>query len=227
MFFLNDPCAEGMVKFVDGDLGENGKKADACNAVSYSGRVFEGSGGGNVATCLTNHARNGRFAIGINSLELPSLTDTSDEYVAGGGAATGAKILNKDYQRHIKIDGFAPTTFNTATGRYRFWYEATMNTVGAPTGAAGSLQAAMVTGFNDPAVLVPLNSSFATTALLGAGKSAGILAPALAGTPAAVANESGVDGTTANPLMYYTHSISGTPNSCQPAMSYSATGINP
>lgn len=229
LFFLNDPCADGMIGFVAGDLGEANTAANACNAASYSGRVFEASGGGNVATCLTNHARNGRFAIGVNSLELPSNTDTSVAYAIGGGAATGgAAILNKDWQRHIKIDGFAPTTFNTATGRYRFWYEATMNTIGTPTGAAGSLLTAMVAGFNDPAVLVPLNASFATTTQLGAGKSAGILAPALAGAPVAtVANESGVDGTTAFPAMYYTRSVSGAPNSCQPAMSYYATNINP
>lgn len=231
VFFLNEPCAANMAQFVPGDSGESSTKADACNfAVAPAGRVFEASGGGNVATCLTNHERNGRFAIGINSLELPSTTDTSVAYAIGGGAATGGPaLLNKNYQRHIKIDGFAPTTFNTATGRYRFWFEATMNTTPASlTADAAALQTAMVAGFNDPAVLAPLNNTFNTTALLHAAGDvnldAGILAPVLAGTPANPATEA---DTHAAPLMYYTHAVSGTPNSCQPAMSYHATGMNP
>jgi len=223
MQFLNDPCTDGVAGFVPGDNGEVNNKANACNAASYSGRVFEGSGGGNVETCLTNHDRNGRWAIGINSLELPSTTDTSDEYVIAGGAKTGNKILTKDYQRHIKIDGIAPTAFNTATGRYTFWYEATMNTIGTPGGDVGALRTAMITGFNDPAVLIPLNNTFNTTALLG--KPAGILAPSASGAP--TATEASEASVAAQPLMYYTRSISGGPNSCQPAMSYYSTNINP
>lgn len=225
LFFLNDPCAENMVQFVPGNNGESGTKADACNAAAPAGTVFEGSGGGNVAACLTNHQRNGRWAIGINSLEVPNTTETTPAYNIGGGAATGGTLLNKDYQRHIKIDGFAPTTFNTATGRYKFWYEATVNNDGSPSADAAALKNAMLAGFNDPAVLVPLNATFNTTVLLGAGKSAGILAPTSSGVaPAAPATES---ATVNGPQMYYTRSISGAPNSCQPAMSFYATEINP
>lgn len=222
--FLNSPCVDGVLPFVPGDNGEVNNKPNACNAASYSGRVFEGSGGGNVETCLTNHDRNGRWAIGINSLELPSTTDTSPEYATTGArAATGNKILNKDYQRHIKIDGVSPSAFNTATGRYTFWYEATMNTIGTPGGDVGALRTAMITGFNDPAVLVPLNNTFNTTALLG--KPAGILAPSASGAP--TATEASEASVAAQPLMYYTRSITGSPNSCQPAMSYYSTNINP
>ena len=230
VFFLNNPCADGMAQFVPGDNLESTTKADACNAASYTGRVFEGSGGGNVAACLTNHQRNGRWAIGINSLELPSTTDTTNEYVPGGGAlvTTGGvpnKLFNKNFQRHIKIDGFAPTTFNAATGRYRFWFEAAVNTLASISTDGAALKAAMQSGFNNPAVLVPLNATFNTTVLLGPGKSAGILAPTSSGVvPAIPATES---ATVNAPQMYYTHAVLGAPNSCQPAMSFYATGINP
>lgn len=225
VFFLNNPCADGMIGFLAGDNLESSTKADACNAASYTGRVFEGSGGGNVEACLTNHQRNGRWAIGINSLELPSTTDTTPAYAIAGGAATGGVLLNKDFQRHIKIDGFAPTTFNTATGRYRFFFEAAVNTLPSISTDGAALKTAMISGFNHPAVLVPLNASFNTTVLLGPGKSAGILAPTSSGTvPPTPASES---ATVNSPQMYYTHNVSGTPNSCQPAMSFYATGINP
>ena len=225
VFFLNNPCTDGTVSFVAGDNGEIATKPDACNAATYTGRVFEGSGGGNVEACLTNHERNGRWAIGINSLELPSTTDTTPAYAIAGGAATGGVLLNKDFQRHIKIDGFAPTTFNTATGRYRFFFEAAINTLASISADGAALKTAMMSGFNNPAVLVPLNASFNTTALLGPGKSAGILAPTSSGViPATPASES---ATVNAPQMYYTHNVSGTPNSCQPAMSFYATGLNP
>lgn len=232
LFFLNDPCADGMALFADGNSGESSTKPDACNAAAPAGAVFEGSGGGNVATCLTNHQRNNRWAIGINSLELPTTVDTSAAYTPGGGAAIPApndKVLNSTTQRHIKIDGFAPTTFNVATGRYRFWYEATVNTAGEPTPGSNvaDLRDALLTTFNNAAVLEPLNDTFNTTVLLklnGEKKSAGILATAGFSAPPSPATES---NTVDFPESYYTRSISGTPTSCQPAMSLHATGINP
>ena len=66
----------------------------------------------------------------------------------------------------------------------------------------------MVTGFNDPTVLIGLNNSFNTTTLWHAAGDttldAGIIAPAQSGAPAAVAS---VANTHTSPLMYYTHSI--------------------
>jgi len=230
VFFLNDPCAAGVVPFVAGNDFQSATAADACNAATPAGNVFEASGGGNVEACLTNHDRNGRWAIGINSTELPAVSgDTTPEYAIGGGAATGNAIANKDYQRHIKIDGMSPSTFNVATNRYSNWVEATMNTsnVYALSADAASLQAAMVSGFNDASVLIGLNNGFNTTALWhAAGETSldsGIIAPAQSGTPAANAN---VAATHAAPVMYYTHSITGAPNTCQPAMTYWATGLS-
>jgi hypothetical protein len=230
VFFLNDPCTANVLKFVPGNNGESATKADACNSAVPAGNVFEGSGSGNVETCMTNHERNGRWAISINSTEFPAVNnDTSPEYAIGGGAATGNTIANKDYQRHIKIDGMSPSTFNVAVNRWGNWVEATMNTsnVYALSADAAALQTAMVAGFNDPAVLLTLNNGFNTTALWHAAGDttldAGIVAPAQAGAPAFPAT---VAATHAAPAMYYTHSISGAPNTCQPAMTYYATGLS-
>lgn len=230
VFFLNDPCTAGALTFINGDNGESNTKADACNSAAPAGRVYEGSGSGNVETCMTNHDRNGRWAISINSTEFPAVNnDTSAEYTIGGGAATGNTIANKDYQRHIKIDGMSPSTFNVAVNRWGNWVEATMNTsnVYALSADAAALQTAMVSGFNDPAVLLTLNNGFNTTALWHAAGDttldAGIVAPYAAGTPAFPAT---VAATHAAPAMYYTHSISGAPNTCQPAMTYYATGLS-
>jgi ABC-type phosphate transport system substrate-binding protein len=237
VFFLNDPCAKNVAPFVNGNNGEANNKADACNAASYSGTVYEGSGSGNVETCMTNHQRNGRWAISINSTEFPAVNgDTSPLFLTGGGVeqfqadgVTPQTVNNKDFQRHIKIDGKSPTTFNVATNRYSNWVEATLNfnnTVALSADAA-ALKSAFVTGFNDPTVLTSLNNGFNTTALLhaagDANLDAGIVAPAQSGTPAFPAT---VMDTHTSPLMYYTHSISGAPNTCQPAMTYSATGLS-
>jgi len=230
VFFLNDPCAANVAKFVASNDGQSATQADACNAATPAGNVYEGSGSGNVETCMTNHDRNGRWAISINSTEFPAVAnDTTPEYAIGGGAATGKTLANKDFQRHIKIDGMAPSTFNVAVNRWGNWVEATMNTsnVYALSADAAALQTAMVSGFNDPAVLLTLNNGFNTTALWHAAGDttldAGIVAPAQAGVPAFPAT---VAATHAVPAMYYTHSILGAPNTCQPAMTYYATGLS-
>lgn len=230
VFFLNDPCAANMLQFLAGNDGESSTQPDACNAATLPGTVFQGSGSGNVEACLTNHDRNHRWAIGINSTEFPAVNnDTTPEYAIGGGAATGNTLANKDYQRHIKISGVSPTTFNVAVNRWGNWVEATMNVsnVYALSANAAALQSAMVSSFNNPTVLATLNNGFNTTALLHAAGDtsldAGIVAPAQSGVPAATAS---VAATHASPIMYYTHSISGAPNTCQPAMTYYATGLS-
>ncbi|ODU49823.1 MAG: hypothetical protein ABS92_04895 [Thiobacillus sp. SCN 63-374] len=233
-FFLNDPCTPGAAAFVPGNNGESNTKADACNAASYTGTVFEGSGGGNVETCVTNHERNHRWAISINSTELPGVSgDQSELYAAAGGADQGTKIDNKDYQRHIKIDGFAPTTWNVATGKYLNWVEAAMNVsnVYALSADATAALNAMKRDFNAPAVLSSLNSGFNTTALLHAAGDtlldAGIIAPAhsMDGTAGPVFPATKLD-TQTTPVNYYTHNLLNSPNTCQPAATLWATGLN-
>lgn len=233
VFFLNDPCSGGVISFVNADIAESNTKADACNAASYSGaRIFEASGSGNVETCVTNHDRNGRWAIGVNSTEYPGLpgADQTEAYTPAGGADLGSKINNGDHQRHIKIDGIAPITFNTAVNRYQNWVEATMNVSNVYTLSpdAAALQTLMVSDFNDPSVLNTINAGFNTTALLHAagdtGVDAGIVAPA-PGLPATPATPASLANTKASPQMFYTHSISGAPATCQPAMAWWATGI--
>jgi hypothetical protein len=236
-FFLNDPCTTGAAQFVSGNNGETSTKADACNAASYGGaNYYEGSGSGNVETCLTNHARNNRWAIGINSTEFPGIgaADQTAEYAIAGGTATGAKINNGDYQRHIKLDGYAPTLYNVAVGHYGNWVEATLNynTAAGLSTPAASLKSSMDAGFNSPTVLSVINSGFNTTALLTATDAnavVGIMAPAAAAvadptlTPSNPATKA---GTKASPVNYFTRAALGTPNSCQPAVTTFATGLS-
>jgi ABC-type phosphate transport system substrate-binding protein len=233
-YFLNDPCSTGVASFINGDIAEANNAPNACDAASYGGaRVYEGSGSGNVETCMTNHDRNGRWAISINSTELPGLpgADQTAEYAIGGGAATGNKIDNAAYERHIKIDGFAPTTWNVVTGKYGNWVEAAMNVSNVyalSTDATAALNA-MKRDFNAPAVLSALNAGFNTTALLHAAGDTdldvGIIAPAhsMDGTagPAFPATKA---ATQAGPVNYYTRNA-GSPNTCQPAFTLWATGV--
>ena len=234
-FFLNDPCTPGAAQFISGDIAEANNAPNACNAANYFGaRVFEGSGSGDVESCVTNHDRNGRWVISINSTEVPGLpgADQVDEYATGSTVTTGNKIDNAAHQRHIKIDGFAPTTWNVATGKYGNWVEAAMNVsnVYALSADATAALNAMKRDFNAPAVLSGLNSGFNTTALLHAAGDtlldAGIMAPAhsMDGTagPTIPATKA---ATQAAPVNYYTHDAGGAPNTCQPAFTLWATGL--
>lgn len=235
-FFLNDPCTAGAAQFVTGNNGEANNKADACNSATPTGTVYEASGSGNVETCLTNHDRNHRWAIGINSTEYPAIgtADQTEAFNPAGGADLGSKINNGDYQRHIKIDGYAPTLFNVAVGHYNNWVEAALNvnTAAGLSTPAASLKTAMDAGFNSPTVLNTINSGFNTTKLLTATDAnavAGILAPsaaAVADPTLTPSNPATKAGTAASPVNYFTHAVSGTPNTCQPAMTTFATGLS-
>lgn len=244
-FFLNDPCAASVAGFVAGDISSGDPAADqtlfpevvtqpsACNNTSdfyvnqWGVRVFEGSGSGDVETCVSNHQRNGRWAISINSLEFPAVnSDTFENFATGGGADQGTKLNNKDFQRHIKIDGYAPTTFNVATGHYGNWVEASLNvSKSVPLSApATALFNAMKSGFNSPAVLSGLNNGFNTSALLqlsDATAQAGILAPANSRTTAP-ANPATKAATYATPVAYFTHNS----NTCQPPLQRWNTGTS-
>ncbi|MBI3433121.1 MAG: hypothetical protein HY018_13035 [Hydrogenophilales bacterium] len=246
-FFLNDPCAtsSGVQGFVAGDIStgdptanqanypETVTQADACNNTSnfytttWGVRVFEGSGSGNVEACVSNHERNGRWAISINSLEFPAVSsDTFENFAIGGGADQLSKLNNKDFQRHIRIDGYAPTTYNVATGHYGNWVEASLNVSSSVplSASATALFNSMKTGFNSPAVLSGLNNGFNTSALLqlsDATAQAGILAPANSRTTAP-ANPATKAATYATPVAYFTHNS----NTCQPPLQRWSTGTS-
>ena len=217
VFFLNDPCAAGVLQFVSGNDGQSATAADACNAAATRRHACsKAAARGNVEACVTNHERNHRWAISINSLEFPAASnDTTPEYAIGGGAATGNSIANKDYQRHIKIDGMSPSTFNVATSHYGNWVEATMNysnVVGLSADAA-ALKTAMVAGFNDPAVLIRPEQQLqhhdpvARRRRHHAGR--GHHRPGPVGCPRCRRHHGRIP--MPRPIMYYTHSIAARP----------------
>lgn len=272
VFFLNNPCGEGTSDMSTGDIShgavagdfsvanaagfpETITQPDACNntSVFYStagsfgsaARVYEGSGGGNVETCMTNHDRNHRWAISVNSTELPGFSgDQTEAYTPGTHTDLHVKVDNKDYQRHIKIDGYAPTVFNVASGHYGDFVEATINYVDFNGNTvAQNLEKAMKDSFNDPAVLSGVNKSFNTTNLMqgvvgGANQcyptmtancldqyaAAGILNPApnAVAAPVVPLTKSAVYAT---PVANYTHNL-GTANTCVPPTLYWATGLS-
>jgi ABC-type phosphate transport system substrate-binding protein len=238
VFFLNDPCAANVAQFVAGNSTDANNAPSACAGATASGTVYEASGSGNVETCLTNHQRNNRWAIGINSTEFPgvgSADQTADCTPGTTTCSATAKVNNDQYQRHIKIDGYAPTLFNVATGHYGDWVEASLNVYNgaALSTPAASLQNAMAAGFNDPVNVLPnLNSGFSLSNLLGTDSNghyqAGIMAPAAAAIASGVypATPATALDTNASPVNYFSHNVAGTPNTCQPAMTIFATGLN-
>jgi len=209
IFFLNDPCALGMSSYVTNPTNTN--SANCAAATGTAQAVFEGSGSGDVVTCLNNHHGAGRWAVGV----------LSTEFFSGTGGTT-------DNYRHIKIDGFAPTIYNVLQGRYPFWMEATMQFRSAtPNALAGDDLAfanALAARIAEIPTLVGINTgfdhAFCQTANGGPGPGcAGVLMPGLTGAntgvfpPALPFTATDAD---ANPVNTATKSASGAPNNCQP-----------
>lgn len=97
------------------DNTETGDPASACTTTPVT--VFAGSGGGNVRQCLTDHAANGRGAIGILTAEdiAPSGAN-SWRFVKVNGGGAGDR-------------GYAPRDADVASGEYTFWTVSSLNYV--------------------------------------------------------------------------------------------------
>jgi hypothetical protein len=210
VYFLNDPCAPGMAQFVaDGD------PAVASNALACSsadplgagyGLVYQGSGSGNVVTCLNEHETDKRWAVGV----------LSTEFVAGSTGNTG--------YRFIKVDGAAPTLFNAANGTYQYVMEATLQWRNAASGNATAgddlkMAEAMKAGFNNPVVVAAISTGM--TQLYGPAGILGVPGANLPDNPITAA------GIITNPVSAFTRSGSGSTNNCQflqPSQPGSRTG---
>jgi hypothetical protein len=92
---------------------------------------------------------------------------------------------------------------------------------------------ALTTGFNNPVVLRLVNTKFLLTNLLSTPAepwAAGVMAPAPAVSSGSVPaiNTGNLQTDLANvytsPVNYYSHAMSGVPYTCQPSMTYWATG---
>lgn len=199
--FLNDPCAANMAGFVTDETGNPDHAGDAaavCGAAdplaAGFNNVYQGSGSGNVTTCMQRHNQNSRWAVGVLSTEFVPVVDANPAVDSG--------------YRHIKIDGVAPTLYSAAQGRYHYVMEATMQWRASLAGDDLVVAQKMVDGFNNPVVISAINSG-----LVQPYGPAGIL-----GVPGANAPTDPI--TTANivtnPVSAFTKSASGTTNNCQP-----------
>lgn len=216
VFFLNIPCATGLLQFLPATDGESSTAVNACSSTAPpSGTVHEGSTASDVQVCLQNHNTNHRWAVGLMSVQTPAV----------GDANTG--------MRFIKIDGVSPTNLNVALGRYGFWTEATLNYAGTPSGDVGTMITALTTGFSNPIVLRSVNTKFLLTNLLSTPAepwAAGVMAPSALVSPSSIPllNTGNLQTDLANvyttPVNFYTHAIAGAPNTCQPPSTYFATG---
>jgi hypothetical protein len=209
IFFLNDPCSPGMSSYVTNPANTNSANCSAAMGVAQT--VFEGSGSGDVVNCLNGHDSQGRWAVGVLSVEFFSGTNgTTDNY------------------RHVKVEGFAPTVYNVMQGRYPFWMEATMQFRNvAPNALAGDNLAfanAAAAKLADLPTVIGINTgfdhAFCHVANGGPGPGcAGILMPGLTAAnngltpPSLPFTPSDADGT---PINTATKSASGAPNNCQP-----------
>lgn len=204
VYFLNDPCVANMVPFVETADGNSvATNAAACSLpdpinAGY-GLVFQGSGSGNVVTCLNDHETNGRWAVGVLSTEFTAGIDQGS--------------TNNQGYRFVKIDGAAPTLYNAANGTYQYVMEATMQWRNAGSGNATAgddlvMAQALSAGFNNPVVVAAISTGM--TQLYGP---AGIL-----GVPGANLPDDPITtgGIVTNPVSAYTHSSSGSTNNCQP-----------
>jgi hypothetical protein len=113
--------------------------------------VFQGSGTGDVRNCLANHNANNRYAIGLLSTETPFTA-------ADNGSEQGKSM------RFVKIDGYAPSMINVATGRYKFWVEQSGQKAAYFSTLPNNEQVGTNTFFNElrgaAAITAALNSTF-------------------------------------------------------------------
>ncbi|MFN0038555.1 MAG: hypothetical protein ACKVP2_03490 [Burkholderiales bacterium] len=200
VFFLNDPCAAGMDDFVTG----NDTTVCGAGTVAVGGNVYEGSGSGDVTSCLSNHFDDGRWAIGVLSLEF---SDTTTKY------------------RFIKVDGDSPSLLNVVNGKYQYWMEPTMQWRKSPSPnplANPELNFAtqLRNKLQDVNVIRSINSGFAhgwgTSGLLAL--SSGLAAPSSPPYADADINTNPVNTHTKSPA-------GGAPVNCQPPLPVFSTEI--
>lgn len=205
VFYLNDPCASGVVGFVDsGAAAATGDAVTLC-ATPGAMTTFNMNGSSDVVNCMASHNTAGRFAIGVLSTEN-----------VGAG------------HRFVKVDGAEPTVYGSFKNRYQFVMEATAQRRTTLSGNALTFFDAFAAGLQDPAVIRPINTGFAhnfcitdgpTKTAPGAGCT-GLLATALSGfepsAPISPATTVTPQQVIANPVMTASKSGTGAPNNCQP-----------
>lgn len=113
--FLNVPCSTGALNPLDA----------AHSSTLFGPIAIEGAGSGDVETCFDD-INNGTNVTGGN----PS----NGKSWAIGLQSTEKNVNNAHGYRYIKVDGYAPTIANAASGKYRDWSESTFQWPSSLTG---------------------------------------------------------------------------------------------
>lgn len=164
---------------------------------------------GNLVSCLTSLETNVRYAIGIAS--------SSNNPIPTGQPDKGF--------RYIKVDGYAPTLINAATGRYPYFTEATfMTPLGAlaPSGDAVTLLNNIKVGLRTPSVIAKVNNdNTGGDQTYGGFKTGYVITSASGFSPTYPLTKAGMD---TNPVVPGTRNTSQA-NSCQPVLNFSGGHI--
>ncbi len=197
---LRQRCVAGVAPMLTGNDG----------GVVGAGTVNEGSGTGNVISCLNTHDGANRWAVGL----------FSTENVESSVAAT---VNDGNVWRFIKIGGKAPTLLNVTNGDYDFFTEQSVQWRNATSGNA--LSGLKLTLMNDikvnagsPTIIRALNNGF-----IHSWGDAGVMALITNGhMPTAPVAGNPVDAldVRTNPVLTSTRSPLGAPNNCQPPVTY-------
>lgn len=202
-YMLRQRCMAGVASFISGNDG----------GVVGSGTVNEGSGDGDMITCLNSHDAANRWAVGMLSTEKMEVNSTS-------------AVNDGNVWRFIKINEYAPTLLNVANGKYDFFVEQSIQGRNTSSGnALSGLTLILMQDFTSevgmPSVIHALNNGFRHS--WGDG---GVMALITNGhvptqpTPGAPLTE---DTVRLNPVLVSTHSPLGYTNNCQPPVIFFPT----
>jgi hypothetical protein len=152
--YLGQGCTKNpssVAKFVSPDQPADEAAGKAWNSTTYAADfVFAGAGSGDVRSCLDYQTSQGRFAVGVASVESKPNTTNSR-------------------WRYVKVDGAEPTIKAVMEGRYDFFTENTLNDKYSATVSSGAQaifdQAASLIG--NKTVLSKVNESWQNAAQIG------------------------------------------------------------
>jgi hypothetical protein len=200
---FNQRCAPGVPGFITA-------AADLFNPPAH---VFEGSGSGNVQSCLKGANTAGQGAIGILSMEF---------------AADTSRTATDSGYRYLKVNGVAPCLLPAIQSKYTLLGESTMQWRTASIAGLTPLAAPKTTlatevrsRIGSPAVVNDLNTNpnfthgFCVTSNLGSGALVGnaLTNAASAPVPPFVVGGGGASDVLAHPVLTKTRGLNG-PNSC-------------
>lgn len=200
VYMLGQRCTSGVVGMLPGNDG----------GVVGAGTVNEGSGTGNVKSCLSTHDGANRWAVGLFSTENVAVSETP-------------AVDDGNVWRFIKINGAAPSLLNTANGKHDFFMEQSIQWRNAASGNALAglkltLMQDIAANAGSPSIIRAINNGFhhswgdgGVMALITNGHMPTMAAPGAPVTAADVA---------INPVLTSTKSPQGAPNNCQTPVTF-------